>query len=52
MVCMFKQEVQATTVQKSQRRTSKGFQAPVGKINEILKHATKQDLHNIKRQLG
>ena len=44
-----REEVQATTVQKKQRRTSKGFQAPVGKINEILKHATKQDLTNIKR---
>ena len=44
-----KEEVQATTVQKKQRRTSKGFQVPVGKINEILKHATKQDLTNIKR---
>jgi DNA polymerase-3 subunit gamma/tau len=44
------EEVQATSVQKRPRRTSKnGFQAPVGKINEILKHATKQDLTNIKR---
>ena len=28
----------------SQRTSRKGFQAPVGKINEVLKHATKNDL--------
>ncbi|MBB6447955.1 DNA polymerase III subunit gamma/tau [Bacillus benzoevorans] len=36
-------------VQKKTSRTSrKGFTAPAGKINEILKHATKQDLMVIK----
>ncbi|WP_338471247.1 DNA polymerase III subunit gamma/tau [Niallia sp. XMNu-256] len=43
-------EEQAAPVQKRVHRPSKnGFQAPVGKINEILKHATKQDLMDIKR---
>lgn len=36
-------------VQKKMSRTSKrGFTVPVGKINEVLKHATKQDLLAIK----
>jgi DNA polymerase-3 subunit gamma/tau len=36
-------------VQKKMSRTSKrGFTAPVGKINEVLKHATKQDLMVVK----
>ena len=37
---------------KPQRTTRKGFQAPVGKINEILKQATKQDLAAIKGRWG
>ena len=37
---------------KPQRTTRKGFQAPVGKINEILKQATKNDLNAIKSQWG
>jgi DNA polymerase III subunit gamma/tau len=39
----------ATQVQtKPQRPSRKGFQAPVGKINEILKQATKANLAQIK----
>lgn len=37
------------TVQRSSR---KGFQAPTGKINEVLKHATKGDLNKIKGRWG
>ncbi|OCA88605.1 DNA polymerase III subunit gamma/tau [Bacillus sp. FJAT-27225] len=40
-------------VQKQSHRTSRrGFQAPTGKINEILKSATKPDLNLIKSQWG
>jgi len=40
-------------VQKKQQRTSrKGFQAPVGKVNEILKQAKKPDLIAIKSRWG
>ncbi|ALC88487.1 DNA polymerase III subunit gamma/tau [Bacillus sp. FJAT-18017] len=40
-----------TPVQKQAQRTSRrGFQAPAGKINEILKDATKADLNLIKSQ--
>ena len=45
-----REDTQATPVQKTPS-TSKGFQAPAGKINEVLKHATKQDLTAI-RTLG
>ncbi|MFP9131353.1 DNA polymerase III subunit gamma/tau [Niallia sp. BSM11] len=38
--------------QKKVRATRKGFQAPTGKINEILKQATKQELQNIKSNWG
>ncbi|WP_428910300.1 DNA polymerase III subunit gamma/tau [Niallia sp. Krafla_26] len=45
-----REEEQAPPVQKRTQRISKnGFQAPSGKINEILKQATKQDLLTIKR---
>jgi DNA polymerase III subunit gamma/tau len=45
-----REEATSAPVQRKPQRSSKGgFQAPVGKINEILKHATKQDLTNIKR---
>lgn len=45
-----KAEEQAPAPQKRTHRSSKsGFQAPVGKINEVLKQATKQDLVEIKR---
>ena len=42
----------ATNQKKPQRTSRKGFQAPVGKINEILKQATKQDLSAIKGRWG
>ena len=45
-------EVQPHIQKKPQRTTRKGFQAPVGKINEILKQATKQDLSAIKGRWG
>lgn len=38
--------------QKKVRTNRKGFQAPTGKINEILKQATKQELQNIKSNWG
>jgi DNA polymerase III subunit gamma/tau len=37
---------------KPQRANRKGFQAPVGKINEVLKNATKQDLMTVKGSWG
>jgi DNA polymerase-3 subunit gamma/tau len=44
------QQEPAPTVKKSAHRSSKtNFQPQVGKINEILKHATKNDLNQIKR---
>jgi DNA polymerase III subunit gamma/tau len=45
-------EPQPHMQKKPQRTTRKGFQAPVGKINEILKQATKQDLSAIKSRWG
>ncbi len=46
-------EQQATaTPQPAQRSSRKGFQAPVGKINEILKSATKPNLNLIKSKWG
>lgn len=42
----------AASQPKTQRATRKGFQAPVGRINEVLKHATKQDLQLVKSQWG
>ncbi|MCQ6277499.1 DNA polymerase III subunit gamma/tau [Bacillus sp. V3B] len=41
-------QVQTKVQKKPPRTTRKGFQASVGKINEILKQATKQDLIAIK----
>ncbi len=41
--------VPASAPKPSQRAAKRGFQAPAGKINEILKHATKNDLIQIKR---
>jgi DNA polymerase-3 subunit gamma/tau len=35
-----------------QRSYRKGFQAPVGKVNEVLKHATKNDLNLVKSKWG
>ncbi|WP_053368650.1 DNA polymerase III subunit gamma/tau [Bacillus sp. FJAT-27245] len=37
---------------QAQRISRKGFQAPAGKINEILKHATKSDLNLLKSNWG
>ncbi|WP_059174290.1 DNA polymerase III subunit gamma/tau [Bacillus sp. FJAT-27445] len=43
----------ASPAQKPAQRTSrKGFQAPAGKINEILKQATKPDLNLLKSNWG
>lgn len=48
-----KQETgQATSQTKTQRSARKGFQAPVGRINEVLKQATKQDLQQVKSGWG
>lgn len=41
-----------TEQKKPQRVNRKGFQAPAGKINEVLKVATKQDLNAIKSRWG
>lgn len=43
----------AAAVQKKPQRSSrKGFQAPVGKVNEVLKNATKSDLIAVKSRWG
>ncbi len=43
----------AAAVQKKPQRSSrKGFQAPVGKVNEVLKNATKRDLIAVKSRWG
>lgn len=43
----------APAVQKKPQRSSrKGFQAPVGKVNEVLKQATKNDLVAVKSRWG
>lgn len=47
------EEVQAAPQKKPQRTSSrKGFQAPTGKVNEVLKHATKADLNLVKSKWG
>ncbi|PLR76781.1 DNA polymerase III subunit gamma/tau [Bacillus sp. V3-13] len=46
------QEAQGSPQKKPQRTGRKGFQAPVGKINEILKHATKTELNAVKSRWG
>lgn len=47
------QQEQPQAVQKKTTRySSKGFQAPIGRINEILKIATKPDLNQIKSRWG
>jgi DNA polymerase III subunit gamma/tau len=46
------EEVQTQTQKKPQRTSRKGFQAPVGKIQEVLKNATKQDLISLKGRWG
>jgi DNA polymerase-3 subunit gamma/tau len=45
-------ESPATSKSKPQRVARKGFQAPVGRINEILKEATKSDLNLVKGRWG
>jgi DNA polymerase III subunit gamma/tau len=48
-----KQETaQSASQPKTQRSARKGFQAPVGRINEVLKQATKQDLQQVKSGWG
>ncbi|WP_442597313.1 DNA polymerase III subunit gamma/tau [Neobacillus sp. D3-1R] len=49
---MQQESAQPTQPKAPQRAGRKGFQAPVGRINEILKYATKQDLQQIKGQWG
>jgi DNA polymerase III subunit gamma/tau len=44
--------VQAAQPKAAARGTRKGFQAPIGRINEVLKQATKQDLQQIKGHWG
>ncbi|MFS0639062.1 DNA polymerase III subunit gamma/tau [Mesobacillus foraminis] len=43
---------EASVQKKPQRVNRKGYQAPAGKINEVLKSATKQDLNTIKSRWG
>jgi DNA polymerase III subunit gamma/tau len=45
-------EAQPAVQKKPQRSSRRGFQVPVGKINEILKQATKSDLMTIKNCWG
>ncbi|WNF23006.1 DNA polymerase III subunit gamma/tau [Mesobacillus jeotgali] len=42
----------AAAAKKAPRTNRKGFQAPTGKINEVLKSATKTNLHTIKGRWG
>lgn len=42
----------AAVQKKPQRSSRKGFQAPVGKVNEVLKQATKNDLIAVKSRWG
>jgi DNA polymerase III subunit gamma/tau len=46
------QETQTQTQKPAQRSSRKGFQPAVGKINEVLKSATKTDVNNIKSKWG
>ncbi len=43
---------QAAAQKPAQRSSRKGFQPAVGKINEVLKNATKNDLNQIKSKWG
>jgi DNA polymerase-3 subunit gamma/tau len=43
------QEVAPSVKKPAQRTSKKSFQPQIGKINEVLKHATKNDLNQIKR---
>ncbi|GLB62039.1 DNA polymerase III subunit gamma/tau [Cytobacillus sp. NCCP-133] len=50
---MAKDDSAAAAVQKKPQRISrKGFQAPIGKVNEVLKNATKNDLIAVKSRWG
>lgn len=46
------EEAQAPSRPKTQRTARKGFQAPTGRIHEILKAATKSDLNLVKSRWG
>ncbi|MFE8698973.1 DNA polymerase III subunit gamma/tau [Cytobacillus sp. FJAT-53684] len=46
------EEAQPVVQKKAQRSSRKGFQVPIGKVNEILKQATKGDLMAIKGHWG
>jgi DNA polymerase-3 subunit gamma/tau len=46
---VIQQESEPTVKKPAQRTSKKSFQPQVGKINEVLKHATKNDLNQIKR---
>ncbi|MGX6446413.1 DNA polymerase III subunit gamma/tau [Neobacillus sp. K501] len=46
------QEAPAQTQKSPQRTSRKGFQPAVGRINEVLKHATKNNLNKIKSVWG
>lgn len=45
-------DTQPDVPKKQQRSSRKSFQAPIGKVNEILKQATKQELTSIKSRWG
>ncbi|MEH7272620.1 DNA polymerase III subunit gamma/tau [Neobacillus vireti] len=46
------ENVPQSTQKPAQRTSRKGFQPAVGKINEVLKNATKNDLNQIKSKWG
>ncbi|CAH0347748.1 DNA polymerase III subunit gamma/tau [Bacillus sp. CECT 9360] len=45
-------EEKAAAQPKAQRMSKKSYKAPTGKINQVLRQATKQDLHTIKGRWG
>lgn len=49
---MIAEEVHPAVQRQQQRSSRKGFQVPTGKVNEILKQATKQDLISVKSKWG
>ncbi|MGG1678731.1 DNA polymerase III subunit gamma/tau [Neobacillus sp. NRS-1170] len=51
-VAISAQEAAPAPQKTAQRSSRKGFQPPVGKINEVLKQATKNDLNQIKSKWG
>ncbi|MDQ0221418.1 DNA polymerase III subunit gamma/tau [Peribacillus cavernae] len=46
------EEKMAATQPKTQRVSKKAYKAPVGKIHQVLKSATKQDLNQVKSRWG